>query len=79
MGQLTQEIIDSWRVFTLRLPTALTYVQQLKPFIPVPLYKTPLENCCVRFLHRNVTHDKPLVGCSLILPKEDHFLWHKAP
>ncbi len=69
VGLLAQEIIVTFYFVS----------YHLTPFNPVLLYKTPLEDCCVRFLHRNAIYSRPPVGCSFALPKEDHFPWHKAP
>lgn len=56
VGHLAQEIIVTFYFVS----------YHLTPFIPVLLYKTPREDRCVRFLHRNARHSKPLVGCSFV-------------
>jgi hypothetical protein len=46
VGHLAQEIIVTFYFVS----------DHLTPFIPVLLYKTPLEDRCVRCLHRNARH-----------------------
>ena len=63
VGHLAQEIIVTFHFVS----------HHLTPFIPVLLYKTPLEDRCVRFLHRNARYSKPLVGCSFVSCKGGPF------
>ena len=70
VGPLNQEIIVTCHFVS----------HHLTPFIPVLLYKTPLEDRCVRFLHQErQTQHSLRWGVLLFLAKEDHFPWHKAP